>query len=392
MSSAQKFNNLDVNDIWGMSLMVNTLRLAALLPAVLLSACTGMYVGVEAPQTQEAELSSAELADRADIFAINAQNLAEQAAASQSALTQQRRQAVVLQSVATNGYQYLVAPQDVLNVTVWNHPELNNPGGQLTSETAGRVIGDDGYFFYPYVGRILAAGRTPEAIRAELAQRLSRYLTEPQVDVSVLNYRGRRAFASGELKTPGPRPITDVPLRVTDLIAQSGGVTEKADLRNAVLTRKGQAQALDLYALYYQGDLSQDFLLQEGDILTIPERRYDKVFVLGEVLSPQSKIMPLGRYTLSEALSDAGGLNQTTSNAAQVYVLRATDTGRPQIWHLNAKAPDALILADSFELQPRDVVFVDPAAVTRWSRVLSQILPTSTFLVTGAKNINDINN
>lgn len=372
--------------------MANTLKLAALLPAVLLSACTGMYVGVQAPQAQEAELSSAELADRADIFTINAQSVAEQVAARQAAVAQRRRLATASQATSVGSYQYLVAPQDVLNVTVWNHPELNNPGGQLTNDTAGRVIGDDGYFFYPYVGRVLAAGRTPEAIRAELSQKLSRYLTEPQVDVSVLNYRGKRAFASGELKTPGPRPITDVPLRVTDLIAQSGGVTEKADLRNAVLTRKGQAQPLDLYSLYYQGDLSQDVLLQEGDILTVPERRYDKVFVLGEVLSPQSKIMPMGRYTLSEALSDSGGLNQTTSNAAQVYVLRGTDTGRPQIWHLNAKAPDALILADAFELQPRDVVFVDPAAVTRWSRVISQILPTSTFLVTGAKNINDINN
>ncbi|QBR40816.1 hypothetical protein EHF36_09390 [Kerstersia gyiorum] len=373
--------------------MAKTLKLAALLPVALLSACTGMYIGVQAPeQAQEAELTSEDIASRADIHSINAQSLAELLAAQRASAARQRQQVVSGQQEQGSGYQYLLAPQDVLNITVWNHPELNNPAGQLSSDLAGRPINDDGYFFYPYVGRIKAAGRTPAQIRTELTQKLTRYLTEPQVDVSVLSYRGRRAFASGELKSPGPRPITDVPLRVTDLVAQSGGLTEKADLRNAILTRKGVAQPLDLYALYYEGDLGQDVLLQEGDIVTVPERRFDKVFVLGEVLAPQSKIMPLGRYTLSEALSDAGGLNQTTSNAAQVYVLRGTDTGRPQIWHLNAKAPDALILADSFELKPRDVVFVDPAAVTRWSRVLNQILPTSTFLVTGAKNINDISN
>ncbi|KAB0542994.1 hypothetical protein F7P85_10505 [Kerstersia gyiorum] len=378
---------------WGMPDMAKTLKLAALLPVALLSACTGMYIGVQAPeQAQEAELTSEDIASRADIHSINAQSLAELLAAQRASAARQRQQVVSGQQEQGSGYQYLLAPQDVLNITVWNHPELNNPAGQLSSDLAGRPINDDGYFFYPYVGRIKAAGRTPAQIRTELTQKLTRYLTEPQVDVSVLSYRGRRAFASGELKSPGPRPITDVPLRVTDLVAQSGGLTEKADLRNAILTRKGVAQPLDLYALYYEGDLGQDVLLQEGDIVTVPERRFDKVFVLGEVLAPQSKIMPLGRYTLSEALSDAGGLNQTTSNAAQVYVLRGTDTGRPQIWHLNAKAPDALILADSFELKPRDVVFVDPAAVTRWSRVLNQILPTSTFLVTGAKNINDISN
>lgn len=378
---------------WGMPDMAKTLKLAALLPVALLSACTGMYVGVQAPeQAQEAELTSEDIASRADIRSINAQSLAELMAAQRASSAKQRREVVSGRNEQVAGYQYLLAPQDVLNITVWNHPELNNPAGQLSSDLAGRPINDEGYFFYPYVGPIKAAGRTPAQIRTELTQKLTRYLTEPQVDVSVLSYRGRRAFASGELKNPGPRPITDVPLRVTDLVAQSGGLTENADLRNAILTREGIAQPLDLYALYYEGNLGQDVLLQEGDIVTVPERRFDKVFVLGEVLFPQSKIMPLGRYTLSEALSDAGGLNQTTSNAAQVYVLRGTDTGRPQIWHLNAKAPDALILADSFELKPRDVVFVDPAAVTRWSRVLNQILPTSTFLVTGAKNINDIGN
>lgn len=377
--------------------MAKTLRLAALLPVALLSlsACTGMYIGVQAPeQSTDAELTSEDLASRADVYNINAQTLTELRNEQLTAAALQRRKAGIAEAEQAQAapYQYRLAPQDVLNITVWNHPELNNPAGQLSSDLAGRPINDEGYFFYPYVGRIKAAGRTAAEIRTELTQKLTRYLTEPQVDVSVLSYRGRRAFASGELKSPGPRPITDVPLRITDLIAQSGGLTEKADLRNAILTRKGIAQPLNLYALYYQGDTGQDVLLQEGDIVTVPERRFDKVFVLGEVLAPQSKIMPLGRYTLSEALSDAGGLNQTTSNAAQVYVLRGTDSGRPQIWHLNAKAPDALILADSFDLQPRDVVFVDPAAVTRWSRVLNQILPTSTFLVTGAKNINDIGN
>lgn len=376
--------------------MAKMLRLVAVLPVVLLAACTGMYMGLEASeQAASEELSSSDLADRADIFSINAQSLSELRSEQQAAMAVQRQAVAASERGKQEGtptYQYHLAAQDVLNITVWNHPELNNPAGQLSSDLAGRPINDEGYFFYPYVGRIRAEGRTAAEVREELTQKLTRYLAEPQVDVSVLSYRGRRAFASGELKNPGPRAITDVPLRVTDLVAQSGGLTEKADLRNSILTRQGVVQPLNLYALYYQGDLSQDVLLREGDIVMIPERRFDKVFVLGEVMEPQSKVMPLGRYTLSEALSDAGGLNQTTSNAAQVYVLRATDGGRPQIWHLNAKAPDALILADSFELQPRDVVFVDPAAVTRWSRVLNQILPTSTFLVTGAKNINDIGN
>ena len=126
--------------------------------------------------------------------------------------------------------------------------------------------------------------------------------------------------------------------------------------------------------------VSKNWLLQDGDVLNIPERRFNKVFVLGEVGRPQSLLLPYGSYSLAEALTDAGGLNPVTSNAGQVYVIRDGDNGKPQVWHMNATRPDALVLADAFMLQPRDVVYVDPAGITRWSRVINQILPSAQFL------------
>lgn len=278
-------------------------------------------------------------------------------------------------------YQYLVGPQDILQITVWNHPELTNPGA-TANELSGRLVGADGYIFFPYAGRIRAAGRTVAEIRNELTRKLSAYLVEPQVDVSVSNYRSKRVFVVGQVATPGPVPLTDIPLTVTDLVANSGGFTPEADLRNAALNRDGQRRPLDLYALYYQGDMRQNLPLKPNDILSIPENRYNKVFVLGEVLSPQSIVMPRGRMSLAEAISDAGGFNPITANAGQVYVLRKGPENRPQIWHLNSKSPDALILADSFDLQPRDIVYVDPAGIARWNRVISNLLPSANLLDT----------
>lgn len=357
-------------------------------PALLLAGCTGMYLGAQGERPASSGALDEDITARADIYTITPEVVhrmhAERRAAAE--LERARRQAQ-LPTVSQDAYQYLVAPQDVLNITVWNHPELNNPAGQLSSDLAGRTVNADGYFFYPYAGRVKAEGRTVGEIRQELARRLSAYLTEPQVDVSVLQYRGRKAFAVGEFKQPGPQPISDVPLRITDLVTRSGGLTEKADQREAVLTnRQGLSRPIDLYALYYEGDVSQNVLLQEGDILNVPERRYNKVFVMGEVVDPQSILLPYGEYSLSEALSDAGGLNPATANGGQVYVMRATENGRPQIWHLNANSPDALVLADGFTLQPRDVVFVDAAAVTRWSRVLNQLLPS----VTGVSSVRNV--
>lgn len=347
------------------------------LAALALSACTGMYLDAPAERTTSSGALDNDLAARADLHTITPQTVYQ--------LNSERDAARALKAArdakeapgpdADAHYQYLVAPQDVLNITVWSHPELNNPAGQLSSDLAGRTVDADGTFFYPYAGRVRAAGRTVEAIRNELTQRLKKYLTDPQVDVSVLQYRGRKAFAVGEFQKPGPQPITDVPMRVTDLVAKSGGLTPKADERDAILTHDGVPRTINLYALYHNGDMSQNVLLTDGDTLNVQEQRYNKVFVLGEVAKPASLPLPYGDYTLAEAISDAGGLDPVTSNGSQIYVMRAGKNGRPQIWHLNGQSPDALVLADRFELQARDVIFVDAAAVTRWSRVLNQLLP-----------------
>lgn len=365
------------------------LGLVMLAPALLaLGACTGMYMGVEGERATSSGALDESVTARVDIHTITPEAVYQMRNEREAAreLARARRDAQRVPLANEPPYQYRVAPQDVLNITVWNHPELNNPAGQLSSDLAGRTVNADGYFFYPYAGRVKAAGRTVDDIRRELAGRLVQFLTEPQVDVSVLQYRGRKAFAVGEFDKPGPQSISDVPLRVTDLVARAGGLNDKADKREAILTRDGVAHRIDLYALYHDGDLSQNVLLRDGDVLNVQEQRYNKVFVLGEVDKPQSLPLPYGRYSLSEAIADAGGLDPVTSNGSQVYVMRAADSGRPQVWHLNANSPDALILADGFELQARDVVFVDAASVTRWSRVLNQLLPT----VGGAANVRSI--
>ncbi|MFA7439144.1 polysaccharide biosynthesis/export family protein, partial [Castellaniella sp.] len=288
------------------------LRLAAwLLPMALLSGCTGMYLGAQGERPTSSGTLDEDVLAQVDVHTITPQVVHQQAQEFDAAreLARARTDAQV-RSTPAQTYQYYVAPRDVLNVTVWNHPELNNPAGQLSLELSGRVVDEKGYFYYPYIGRVKAAGRSVETIRREMANRLAEYLTEPQVDVSVLKYQGRRAYAVGQFKTPGPQPITNIPLYVTDLVTQAGGLTDQADLRLARLTHmSGVVEPLDLEALYRGGDLTQNVLLQDGDVIDVPETRYNKVFVLGEVEKPQSVLLPYGDYSLSEAISDAGGLN-----------------------------------------------------------------------------------
>ena len=283
--------------------------------------------------------------------------------------------------------QYLVGPRDILNITVWGHPELTIPAGQFRSaETAGNVVGEDGTFFFPFAGVVQAAGRTVEDIREELTKKLSIYIEKVQLDVRVAAYRSQRVYVVGEVLDPGVYLVKDIPLTVLEAINNAGGVTPESDLRNITLTRKDKTYSINLLSLYEGGDLSQNVLLQHGDVLNVPDNVFNKVFILGENTigqrfrgRPRSVKMNKARMTLTEALSEGGGLIQETSDAARIFVFR-TSLGKSEIFHLNARSPDAFILAERFPMQPRDVVFVDRAPGIRWNQIISQIQPTVNLL------------
>ncbi len=284
---------------------------------------------------------------------------------------------------------YRIGPTDALRITVWNHPDLNyapnltattqttSAGslGQATNVVPLRVVAHDGTIYFPMAGRVQAAGRTVPQLRDQLAGELSRYVKNPQVEVELAAYRSQRVFVVGEVKTPGNLPVTDVPMHVVDAIGQAGGATTAADLSAVSVTRGGRRYALDLDRLYYEGELSQNILLQHGDVVTVPDRHERKIFVLGEVVQPRSYPLPRGRHTLADAVADAGGPNPLSSNAGQVFVLRLGANDEPHIYHLDARSPEAILLADRFVLHTRDVVYIDPTQLTRAGRLVAQLLP-----------------
>lgn len=297
---------------------------------------------------------------------------------------------------AQASYDYRVGRGDILNITVWDHPELTIPAGSMRSaQEAGNWVHNDGTIFYPYIGRVQVEGLKVTEIRDLLAERLAKYIEKPQIDVTVAGFRSQRIYVTGEVQKPGVLPVTNVPLTLIEAISASGGLTDVADWNQVTLLRNGTEQRFSLKQLYQQGNTAQNILLKRNDVLHVARNDANKVFVLGEVRQPKSYMMGRSGMTLAEALAEAGGLFEQTANASGVFVIRQADAGSGKlanVYQLNAKNATALVMAEQFRLQERDIVYVTAAPIARWNRVISQLLPSITGLYSIGRFQNDISN
>ncbi|PIQ42583.1 MAG: hypothetical protein COV52_00335 [Gammaproteobacteria bacterium CG11_big_fil_rev_8_21_14_0_20_46_22] len=199
---------------------------------------------------------------------------------------------------------YRVGPYDILNIIVWDHPELTTPTNQEANpEQTGILVSQEGDIFFPFAGSVKVSGLTLNQIRVLLESRIRAYIRDPQISVRVAVFRSKEVQVMGEVGKAGVQPITDRPLSIMD------------------------------------------------------------------------------------AINNAGGANTVTANTSQIYVLRYTKGNIYAFW-VNAQMPDQVVAAEHFYLRNNDVVYVPPAGVSAWNRVITQILPTlsgasSTKSVTG---------
>jgi polysaccharide export outer membrane protein len=107
----------------------------------------------------------------------------------------------------------------------------------------------------------------------------------------------------------------------------------------------------------------------------VADFRGQKIYVVGEVAHTGFLPITDQRLTIADALALSGWLNNDTADPSNIYVIRG-DFTHPQIFWLDARTPDRLLLAERFSMQPRDILFVSSAPATRWNRVLNQLLPT----------------
>ncbi len=291
---------------------------------------------------------------------------------------------------------YRIGPGDLLYITVWEHPELTAPAGsQQQIAINSRLVRSDGTMYYPFVGQVKVAGMTLEDLRQLITRKLSPYIPNPQVDAGITTYASQHVTLAGAFRDTAPQPITSVPLTLAQAVGAARVDTTDANLSGLVLTRDGHDYHLDLDALEHGDHLASRIYLKPGDRVYLPYNDRKQIYVMGEVMRPMAIPYKYSTLSLTQALGLAGGLNQVTSQGSDVLVIRGVkdlETRPATVYELDASSPAAFVLADEFKVLPGDVVFVGAAGVTRWNRLISQLLPITAALNSAAAIQNAQNN
>lgn len=279
-------------------------------------------------------------------------------------------------TMPSGGGTYQVGVGDILDVVVWDHPELTSPAGaNRTPQESGLRVQADGTFFYPYVGQIRARGRSPEAIRDDLTKKLAAYIPDPQVEVRVVGYRSQAVSVTGEVEDPSRQLLTDTPLTLLDAIDAAGGLTKEADPRSVTVRRGGRSHTVDMQAFLERGVGANNPVLQAGDVVSVPRLELQEAYLLGQIAKPSTIDLTRENVTLTQAVTRVGGLKEDSADARGIFVFRDTPMGIT-VYQLDASNPTAYLIGTRFVILPQDVIYVTTAPLYRWNRLISSLLPT----------------
>ena len=284
---------------------------------------------------------------------------------------------------------YRIGDGDKLLIYVYGETERLSAvlvAGRAINPIYEKYVRNDGTIFYPNAGIITVRGKTVEEVRKEITSKLSKVLNDPQVDVSVTEYNSQKAILSGIFSNPGPQALKTVPVTLGEIVSKGNPYNlvnegSEGDLTSMKLNRDGVIYNIDYEYLSRNSQLANLIYIKDGDLIHIPDSSLNYVYVLGEAADPKSIKLSRKSIPLSTALGEAKGLDLAAAKNKEVYIFRSVGLdGEPRIFNLDMSSPAGYILADKFELNPRDIVYIGSKGVTSWSRFISQLLPITNFI------------
>jgi polysaccharide export outer membrane protein len=158
---------------------------------------------------------------------------------------------------------YWIKPGDVLRISVWGEPELQDTV----------LVTPDGTFSFPLVGHVNAEEKTAAELQEIVSQRLKKFISEPAVSVALQEIHGNAIYVLGQVNSPGVFVLTRA-VDVMQALSMAGGATPFAALNDILILRRGESGQVALpfrYSEVSKGrNLTQNIRLESGDVLVVP--------------------------------------------------------------------------------------------------------------------------
>ncbi len=169
----------------------------------------------------------------------------------------------VAHAAEVNNQGYIINPGDTLGISVWKEEELIRE----------RRVLPDGSISFPLAGTIQVAGKSVKQVEAVLTKKISDYITDPVINVSLNSVEGNVVYAIGQVKAPG-QFIMYQPMDVMQILSLAGGLTPFAKSNSIKILRRTakESVAIDFeYSDIADGDnLDKNLILKSGDVIVVP--------------------------------------------------------------------------------------------------------------------------
>ena len=274
--------------------------------------------------------------------------------------------------------EYYLGYHDILRITIFGrHDPEKGATADITRDTE---IRDDGMISYPLIGDLKAAGLTIPELQNNIIEKLREYITDPKIDTQIIQYGSRNVSILGEVKKPQVIYLKGK-TTLLEAIAETEGLTDKANLKGAYIVRQNKIIPIDLHALIKEGELKYNVELKRKDIVYIPNIQDQRVYVIGEVKNPG--IVPFAGkiLTVAEVIGSTGDF-KVSAKKNNIKIIRG-GLEKPTLITVNFNKIIDGDIAENIELRSEDIVFVPASLVGEWNKILEQITPSLQTLLFG---------
>nr|WP_244475263.1 polysaccharide biosynthesis/export family protein [Rhizobium sp. Leaf341] len=301
---------------------------------------------------------------------------------------------------------------DVVRVSVFE----SQAGGLFIPADAGarsgnfvnlpdQTIDRNGTISVPYAGRVQAAGRSVDAVQADLENALANRAIEPQVVITKVSSISAQAAVLGDVKEPAKIELTEAGDRILDVLSRAGGLSTPGEETYVTLQRRGRSATI-LYN-HLINTPSENIFVAPGDTVIVDRER--RTYLAFGASGENGRFdFEESNLTMGEALGKAGGLLDGRANPSQVLLYRVVskeflrslgaDVSRyprdqvPVIFRANLRDPSSFFLIQKFPMQDKDILYItnaDSVEVIKFLDILNSVTSTASGVSSDVVNTRD---